>query len=54
MKLSEHTIRLIAGHWNKDVRTVRRWMKKKGATHPMITHPETQVIINKHEILNHK
>ncbi len=47
MKLSEHTIRLIAGHWNKDVRTVRRWLKQKSPIHPMLTHPETQEIIKK-------
>lgn len=49
MKVAPQKIRLLAVHWNKDERTIRRWLKggdKKGhIEHPMISHQESQKII---------
>jgi hypothetical protein len=42
MKINKRTILLLAAHWSKDIRTIRRWLKEN---HPMITHPESQHII---------
>lgn len=42
MKMTNKTILLLAAKWEKDPRTIRRWVKKNN---PMITHPESQIII---------
>lgn len=44
MKVSKKALKELAAHWVKDERTIRGWLKKNN--HPMITHPESQKIIN--------
>ncbi len=41
--MKKRIIKQLAAHWLKDERTIRRWLKTKN--HPMITHPESQEII---------
>ena len=43
MKISDEKIKYLAGKWGKDVRTIKRWIKKGN---PMLTHPDSQKIIN--------
>ena len=42
IKLSDKQIKFLAAVWDKDVRTIRRWLKNN---HPMLTHPDSIKII---------
>ncbi len=42
MKLAKKKIKQLAAFWNKDERTIRRWLKDN---HAMITHQDSQKII---------
>ena len=46
MKLNKKTIKLLAAHWVKDERTIRRWIKNKN---PMLSHQDSQNIINQNK-----
>ena len=43
MKLNKTQILLLAAHWRKDIRTIKRWAKKDN---PMLTHSDSITIIN--------
>lgn len=43
MKATKKAVKLLAAHWVKDERTIRRWFEEK---HPMLEHPESVKILN--------
>ncbi len=43
MGMNKKVVKRLAAHWVKDERTIKTWLKKKN--HPMITHPDSQKII---------